>query len=236
MRCIAIDDEKPALEVMKNYIARIPELELVDVFTNPIEAMLAIKKQQIELVFLDIQMPELTGLELKQLIDDDIKVIFCTAYSEFAVEGFNVNAVDYLLKPISFDRFSKAVSKVLSVQSNKTAEVADDYIFVKTEQKGKIIKINFKEIDYIESLGNYVSFQTESDKIIAYYSLKELEELLPKATFRRVHKSFIISTDKISMLENGFVILKNKANKILKVPIGNSYKEEFLAKLTKKLL
>ncbi|WP_300670284.1 LytTR family DNA-binding domain-containing protein [Soonwooa sp.] len=236
MRCIAIDDEKPALEVMKNYIARIPELILVDVFTNPIEAMLAIKKQQIELVFLDIQMPELTGLELKQLIDDDIKVIFCTAYSEFAVEGFNVNAVDYLLKPISFDRFSKAVSKVLSVQNNKTEEVSDDYIFVKTEQKGKIIKINFKEIDYIESLGNYVSFQTESDKVIAYYSLKELEELLPKANFQRIHKSFIINTEKISMLENGFVILKNKANKTLKVPIGNSYKEYFLLKLKKKLI
>lgn len=145
IKCIVIDDEQAALEVMKIYIEKIPELRLCGTFQNPIEGLKAMREQQIKLVFLDIQMHEMSGLDVKNILDDGVKVIFCTAHSEFAVEGFNLNAVDYLLKPISFERFSKAVAKVLAMEN---ASKKDDFIFVKTEQKGKFIKISFTELSH----------------------------------------------------------------------------------------
>ena len=179
IKCIVIDDENPAIEVLKNYIQRIPELELVSCFNNPIEGLKEIKRQNIDLVFLDIQMDELSGIEVMNIIDEDVKVILCTAYSEFALEGFNLNAVDYLLKPINFERFSKSIDKLKKNYffDNKIDNSESDYFFIKTEQKGKIIKIKFSEIDYIESLGNYVIFHLEEQKVTAYTSMKNLEEI-----------------------------------------------------------
>lgn len=238
IKCIVIDDENPAIEVLKNYIQRIPELELVSCFNNPIEGLKEIKRQNIDLVFLDIQMDELSGIEVMNIIDEDVKVILCTAYSEFALEGFNLNAVDYLLKPINFERFSKSIDKLKKNYffDNKIDNSESDYFFIKTEQKGKIIKIKFSEIDYIESLGNYVIFHLEEQKVTAYTSMKNLEEILPKNQFKRIHKSYIINSFKIGMIENGFVLINNSIGKNLKLSIGNNYKDKIMNELKKKLL
>lgn len=231
IKCIAIDDELPALEVMRFYIEKIPELRLCGTFQNPIEGLKAVKEERATLVFLDIQMQELSGLDVKNILDDGVKVIFCTAHSEFAVEGFNLNAVDYLLKPISFERFSKAVAKVLAME-NTTKN--DDFIFVKTEQKGKFIKISFTELSHVEALGNYVIFHKSSDKTTAYITLKELENALPK-NFMRIHKSYIVNLEKVISVENGFAVVQ-ALSQTFRIPIGANYKDQFLENINRNLL
>lgn len=236
IKCIVIDDELPAIDIMKYYISKIPELQLVGTFTNPLLGMQEIKKEAVQLVFLDIQMEEMSGLDVMNIINQDVKVILCTAFPEYAIEGFNLEAMDYLLKPISFDRFAKAVKKVsTALQTSDVAkleEVEEDHIFVKTEQKGKLIKIYFKDIDFIEAMGNYITFNQAKNKIIAYSSIKNLELVLPPHTFMRIHKSYIISLPKISMIENGFVVLTNGQ----RISIGSNYKEAFMAKMKFKIL
>lgn len=237
IKCIVIDDEQPAIDIMKHYISKMPELQLVATFTNPLLGMQEIKKEGIQLVFLDIQMEEMSGLDVMNIINQDVKVILCTAFPEYAIEGFNLDAMDYLLKPISFDRFSKAVKKVQSALQSadgaaKVEAVEEDHIFVKTEQKGKLIKIYFKDIDFIEAMGNYITFNHAKNKIVAYSSIKNLELVLPTHTFMRIRKSYIISLPKISMIENGFVVLTNGQ----RISIGSNYKEAFMAKMKYKIL
>jgi DNA-binding LytR/AlgR family response regulator len=237
IKCIVIDDEQPAIDIMKHYISKTPELDLVGTFNNPLVGMQEIKKKNADLVFLDIQMEEMTGLEVMNIINENVKVILCTAYPQFALEGFDLDAVDYLLKPISFDRFSKAVKKVLATIPNSSSinnldTLDEDHIFVKTEQKGKLIKIYFKDVDYIEAMGNYITFHQGKNKIVAYSTMKDLEDILPLHTFMRIHKSYIVALPKISMIENGFVVLGNGH----RISIGSNYKEVFMSKMKFRML
>lgn len=233
--CIIVDDEPHAIEVLDHYVKQTPHLQLAATFTNPIEALQLIGKQKIDLVFLDIQMPEISGIDFIKTIQGKSKVILTTAYSEFALEGYDLYVVDYLLKPIRLPRFlaavQKAVEQINAANENSAAE--DDYIFVKTESKGKLLKINLADIDFIESMKNYVAIHRGGQKTLVYTSMKELEERLPKKHFLRVHKSFIIPIPRITGIEGNLVRLQNVAAGVL---IGENYKAELMEIIKGKMI
>jgi DNA-binding LytR/AlgR family response regulator len=231
IRCLVIDDEYMARLLLENYIQKLPQLELVSLCEDAIEALNMIKKEKIDVVFLDIQMPNLTGLEFLHTLQQKPIVIFTTAYSEYALEGFRLDAVDYLLKPFSFERFVQAVNKAshyLSFQHNNNNQTATSIpvaeikeprqLFVKSD--GKLIKVRFDEIMYIEGLKEYVSIYTPDSRIITLQSLRNLETLLPQSKFLRIHKSYIIALDKIQAVIGNQVEIHKKL-----IPIGASYKE-----------
>jgi two-component system, LytTR family, response regulator len=227
INCIIVDDEEHAIDILVHYVKQTPQLHLLGSFTNPIEALQLLGEQKIDLVFLDIQMPELSGMDFIKTIQGKSKVILTTAYSEFALEGYDLYVVDYLLKPIRLPRFLAAVQKAAAqinagnASQKETAE--EDYIFVKTESKGKLLKINLADIDFVESFKNYMAIHCGTQKILVYTSMKELEEHLPKKHFIRVHKSFIVPISRITGIEGNLVRLKNVTKEIV---IGESYKIE----------
>ncbi|MFD2786282.1 LytR/AlgR family response regulator transcription factor [Hymenobacter rubripertinctus] len=236
--CLIVDDEQGAIDILQTFIGKIPFLRLVGSSTNPIEAMGIVQSQPIDLVFLDIHMPQLSGLSFMRLLQGKTKVIITTAYSEFAVEGFELEAVDYLLKPIAFERFLKAVQKVFNASLEPStrwqpAEKADEYIFVKTESKGKMTKVNFHEIVFVEGMKNYISINTHDDRIVTLLNIKDLEERLPAKSFMRVHKSYIVSLDKIRALDGNQILFKDmKAY----VPLGETYRTPFFDALQEKVM
>lgn len=239
--CLIVDDEQHAIDILKHYIGQTPFLHLAASTTSPIEALQVVAEQAIELVFLDIQMPELSGIDFIKAIHGKAKVILTTAYSEFALESYELDVVDYLLKPIRFPRFLQAVQKVADTNKDSDThpsltsgpEEADDYIFVKTESKGKLLKINLADIDYIEGMKNYVAMHCGEKKTLVYTSMKELEERLPHKQFLRVHKSFIISIAKITGIEGNLLRLKNVKDEIL---IGESYKADLMEIIRNKMI
>ena len=238
INCIIVDDEAHAIEVLEHYIKQTPHVQLVKSFTNPIEALQLLTQRRIDLVFLDIQMPEISGIDFIKAIQGKTKVILTTAYSEFALEGYELSVVDYLLKPIRLPRFlaavQKAVEQITSKQeSTSQSEHNDDYIFVKTESKGKLLKINLEDIDFIESMKNYVAIHRGGQKTLVYTSMKDLEERLPKKLFIRVHKSFIIPVSRITGIEGNLLRLKNVSAEIL---IGENYKAELMEIIRKKMI
>jgi DNA-binding LytR/AlgR family response regulator len=237
LSCFVIDDEQVAIDLLRNYIEKTPFLQLVGSTTNCLEFIPLIQHQQIELVFLDIQMPHVTGMELMNIIQDRCRVILTTASADYALEGFEKNALDYLLKPISFERFLKAAQKALTTTALAApqwrAEQDEDYIFVKTDNKGKIIKINFGEIIYVEGLKNYVSICTKDDRIITLLNMKDLEERLPQKRFLRVHKSYIVSLDKIRAVDGNQILL---AEMKAYVPLGETYRTAFFNSLQKHMM
>ena len=213
IKCIVIDDEELARTLLKSYIDKVDFLELVDDFENPIEAMQVLKENAIDLVFLDIQMPELKGTDFAKMIDPKTKVIFTTAYSEYALEGFELNALDYLLKPITFERFLTAVNKVIveadSIQLDDTITVKSGY---------DLFKVKFEDILYIESDSEYVNFYTSGKKIMSHQSLKSLENSLPKFLFMRVHRSYIVNKIKVTGLKGRDLIIADTL-----IPVSDSY-------------
>lgn len=238
INCLIVDDEQHAIDILVHYVSQTPFLHLAASTTNPIEALQIVNTQKIDLIFLDIQMPELTGIDFIKAIQGKADVILTTAYSEFALESYELNVVDYLLKPIRFPRFLQAVQKVAnenSEQQNETelVELEDDYIFVKTESKGKLLKINLNEIDYIEGMKNYVAIYCAGKKTLVYTSMKELEERLPHKSFIRVHKSFIIPIAKITGIEGNLLRLKNVT---AEVQIGESYKSDLMDIIRNKMI
>jgi DNA-binding LytR/AlgR family response regulator len=238
INCIIVDDEPHAIEVLDHYVKQTPHLHLVASFTNPIEALQLVAQQKIELVFLDIQMPEISGIDFIKAIQGKSKVILTTAYSEFALEGYDLYVVDYLLKPIRLPRFlaavQKAVEQINAFKESSAHEMTeDDYLFVKTESKGKLVKINLTDIDFIESMKNYVAIHRGGQKTLVYTSMKELEERLPKKQFIRVHKSFIIPISRITGIEGNLVRLKNVSSEIL---IGENYKAELMEIIKGKMI
>lgn len=238
INCLIVDDEQHAIDILKHYIGQTPFLQLAASTTNPIEALQLVNEQNIELIFLDIQMPELSGLDFIKAIQGRAAVILTTAYSEFALESYELDVVDYLLKPIRFPRFLQAVQKVAKENAEPAAEavseeVEDDYIFVKTESKGKLLKINLADIDYIEGMKNYVAIHCGDKKTLVYTSMKELEERLPHKGFLRVHKSFIIPIAKITGIEGNLLRLKNVNSEIL---IGESYKADLMEMIRGKMI
>jgi DNA-binding LytR/AlgR family response regulator len=238
LTCYVIDDEKGAVDLLVNFIEKTPFLKLAGTTTNPLEAIKVLKDQKVDLVFLDIQMPNITGLELMSIFQGKFNVILTSAYSNYALEGFENNALDYLLKPFSFDRFLKAAQKALtatafSAPQWQPEEQEDDYIFVKTENKGKMIKVNFKDILYVEGLKNYVSIYTKEDRIVTLLNIKDLEERLPQKRFLRVHKSYIVSVDSIKALDGNQILLTDiKAY----IPLGETYRPAFFNSLQKNVM
>src|SRR6059058_1285591 len=193
INCIIVDDEQHAIDILTHYVGQTPYLNLVGTSTNPIEALQLVATQHVELIFLDIQMPELSGIDFVKAIHGKAKVILTTAYSEFALEGYELDVADYLLKPIRLPRFLTAVQKVVKSVNEKTNEPAkeeteDDYLFVKTESKGKLLKINLCDIDYIEGMKNYVAIYRGGQKTLVYTNMKDLEGHLPRKEFIRIHK------------------------------------------------
>ena len=231
--CLAVDDEPPALDVLKKYISAVPSLELIATCNNAVEALTILQQQNIDLVFLDIQMPELLGTDMLRTIKRPPKVIFTTAYRKFAIEGFELDAVDYLLKPISFERFLKAVNKVMdtslqTISQSVTESVKNNSLDVSISLRAdrKNLKIPIAEILYIESLREYVRITTKEKSILTKFQLNEIEDILSKNNFLRIHRSFIAAKDKISAFTATDVEINNKS-----IPIGRSYKELVLAVL-----
>lgn len=238
INCLIIDDEQHAVDILAHYMSQAPHLHLVKATIDPHEALEVTRQRPVDLVFLDVQMPEISGLDFIKKIDNKIKVIFCTAYSEFAFAGYENDVVDFLMKPIAFPRFVKAVQKATNLiaanyQFPAAEEVEDDYIFVKSEYKGKMIKINLEDIDYIEGMKNYVAIYRGKEKIMALLNMKDLEERLPKRKFMRVHKSFIIALNRVTVIEGNMVVLQNIT---ASVPLGELYKQAFMERIKNKLL
>jgi DNA-binding LytR/AlgR family response regulator len=236
--CLIVDDEQSAIDILRTFVEKTPFLSLVGSTTNPLEALGTLQSQPVDLLFLDIQMPQISGLDLLRMLKGKTKVILTTAYSEFAVESFELDALDYLLKPIAFERFLKAAQKALNTSLEASPrwqpeEKADDYIFVKTESKGKMTKINFGDILYVEGQKNYVSINTSQESIITLLNIKDLEERLPPRQFMRVHKSYIVSLDKIGAIDGNQILFKNmKAY----VPLGETYRPAFFEALQQKVM
>jgi len=231
LRCLVIDDEQPAIDVLEKYIHKVGVLNLVGSTTDPVDGIRMIAEKYIEVAFVDIEMPGLSGIHVKKMIDPKVQVIFCTAHSEFAVESYDLNIVDYLLKPVSFDRFEKAVSR-LGFSSKAGREVKNDYIFVATDHKRKLVRINIEDIDFIEARGNYVAIFTLNRPLLVYSSLKDMEVYLYDSNFIRVHKSYLVSESKIQIIEPATILLNGCDRKI---PIGKEYKEQLLERLKKKM-
>jgi two-component system LytT family response regulator len=238
IKCIIADDEPHAIELISSYIKKVDTLELVYSSTNPVEAFQYLQKNTVDLVFLDIHMPELDGIQFLKLLGGKSKVILTTAYPEHALEGYEHDVIDYLLKPIMFDRFLKSVTKATKLIESRGKQAIndskiphDDFILVKTETRGKLIKIILSEIIFIEGLGNYVAINTVKDKTLCLITFKELEVKLSSNHFIRVHKSFIISIANITMLEGNQIRLGTHA-----IPIGESYKAKLLETLGDKII
>jgi DNA-binding LytR/AlgR family response regulator len=237
INCLIVDDEQHAIDILAHYVSQTPRLHLAGSTTNPIEALQLVTVQDVDLIFLDIQMPELSGIDFIKALNGKVKVILTTAYSEFALESYELDVVDYLLKPIRLPRFLSAVQKALNELKEKgdgkENEVNGDYIFVKTESKGKLLKINLDDIDYIEGMKNYVGIYRGAQKTLVYTSMKEIEERLPRKQFIRVHKSFIIPISKITGIEGNLVRLQDVKAEIL---IGENYKADLMEIIRNKMI
>jgi two-component system LytT family response regulator len=226
INCIIVDDEQHAIDILRHYIEQTPQLRLAGATTNPMEGLQLVATQPIDLVFLDIQMPELSGMDFIKAINGRAKVILTTAYSEFALEGYELDVVDYLLKPIRLPRFLQAVQKLAKENIHEpVAAQEEEFIFVKTELKGKLVKINLCDIDYIEGMKNFVAIHCGTNKILIYTTLRDLEQRLSSKQFMRVHRSFIIPVGRITGIEGNMVRLKNVKAEVL---IGEMYKENLM--------
>ncbi|MEL6634516.1 MAG: LytTR family DNA-binding domain-containing protein [Bacteroidota bacterium] len=240
LRCIIVDDEPLALDVLESYIEKIDGLEMVARLDNAVDAFNFLNRHTIDLLFLDIQMPKLTGIELLKNISHKPKVIFTTAYRDYALQGYELDVVDYLLKPISFDRFLRAVNKVYQINQSKQEQVtqylapdvqpyAESFIYLKSDKK--MVKVLLKEILYIESLKDYVRVFSPDKSVTAYQRISYMEEKLPEDKFIRIHRSFIISLDKVEAYSAGFVEIAGK-----EIPIGRNYRSEVLKTLNQQNL
>ncbi|WP_158828817.1 LytR/AlgR family response regulator transcription factor [Mucilaginibacter lacusdianchii] len=241
IRCLVVDDEPLALHIVEDYIAKVPFMELVKSTTSPIEALTLVQKGDIDLVFLDVQMPELTGIQFLRIANGKAKVILTTAYPQYALEGYDLDAVDYLLKPIAFDRFFKAAQKVQATlqPAAKSAEKEEpqpavqqhdfinDFIFVKTEHK--IQKVYLHDILFIEGLKDYISIFTPAERIITLQNMKKVEDALPEPHFIRVHRSYIVALNKIDSIERSRICIGEKI-----IPIGDTYRDEFFRVIEEK--
>jgi DNA-binding LytR/AlgR family response regulator len=227
IKCLAIDDEPLALSVLEGYISRTPFLEHCGSFTNPVEGLAYLKENQVDLIFLDIRMPDVSGFDILSELQPRPLVVFTTAYPDYAVEGFRADAIDYLLKPIEYADFLKAVNKAgewLKYKTSKTPVVKSDSNFLFIRSEYKIIRINFEDIRYIQSLSSYVKIYLLTGKpILSLLSLKSLEAKLPEALFMRVHKSFIVNLKKINVIERNEILYDDG----VVIPVSAPYRESF---------
>ena len=233
IKCMVVDDKPLAIDVLTHYISKMPDLTLSFSTQNPIEALNRVMEGGIDLVFLDIQMPELSGLQFMKIIKGKCLVILTTAYAEYALEGFDHDAVDYLLKPVSFERFYKAVEKVQIIRRGLNEkelpnamvpkkETGVQTIFVKTEYK--LVRVNVEDILYVKGLQNYVSIHTTTEKITSLQTMKKIEEQLPADRFIRVHKSYIVAINKIDSIERNRIWIGGDI-----IAVGQVYRKAFYA-------
>jgi len=236
IKCLAIDDEPLALKQIGIYIKKTPFLELVAMCNNAFDAMGFLKAKNVDLMFVDINMPDLSGMDFVKSLSEKPFIIFTTAYSEYAIEGFKVDATDYLLKPIGYKDFLKAVNKVkylfdLKGVQSESVKTASEHLFVKSEYR--LVRIELSEIKYIESMHEYVRIHLINDKpVMTLLSLKSVEEQLPPKNFLRVHRSFIVNTDKIKVVERNRIIFDNNVY----IPVSDQYKERFQEFINKNFL
>ncbi|WP_282039971.1 LytR/AlgR family response regulator transcription factor [Saccharicrinis aurantiacus] len=233
IKCIAIDDEPLALKQMLAYIKKTGFLSLVADFDSAIEALPFLQNNEVDLMFVDINMPDINGMEFVKSLNNPPKVIFTTAYSEYAFDGFKVNAVDYLLKPIAYSEFLKAASKAQELYfkpQEETIEHNDEYLFIKSEYK--LVRINYRDIKYIEGMREYVRIFLDNDTpLMALMSIKKLVEHLPSKDFMRVHRSFIVNLNKVNMVERMRIVFGKTY-----IPVSEQYKAEFQSFLDDKFL
>jgi two-component system, LytTR family, response regulator len=228
IKCIAIDDEPVALDIIRDYVNKIPFLDLLGTYRNALQALEFLQNVKVDLIFLDINMPDINGIQFFKSLKFKPKIIFTTAYPEFAVESYELDAIDYLLKPIEFERFLKAANKVTDQQALEAHAIsntnANDFIVLKSGTKA--YKIDYSDIMFIEGSGNYLTFHTSLSKIMVLMSMNEALQILPESMFVRVHKSFIISLNYVSVIENHQVQIKDR-----KIPVGSYYRGSFLLKM-----
>lgn len=239
MRTIALDDEPLALKLVTDYIQKTPFLELIGTFDNPLDAIDFLVDNEVDLILLDIQMPDLTGIEFTKALEDGPKIIFTTAYERYAIEGFKLNAIDYLLKPFSYSEFLTAVQKAKKMfdleREHESVipiiETNSQFLFLKSEYK--IRRINFDDILYIEGLKDYVKvyLRSEEKPILSLNTIKSLEEKLPKECFMRVHRSYIVNLNRIEIIERRRIVFGK-----VYIPISDQYKEKFQEFLNKNFL
>lgn len=222
--CMIVEDEPVSQELLRKYIQDLPQLDLVSVCSNAIEAGDELRKQKVDLLFLDINMPRLSGTDFYSTLVNPPAVIFTTAYPEFAVNGFELNAVDYLVKPFPFERFVKAVGKFLD--QHRASDLSQSFIALVADKKTH--KVNFQDIDFIEAMGDYAKVRTKDKTLIVHQTLQKLGDQLPQKNFRRIHKSFIISMNKLEYVEGNMAIVSAQ-----KIPIGQTYRTEFMERLSK---
>lgn len=239
--CLIIDDEIYSINVLRDYISKVSYINLIGSYQNPIEALHFLKTSLVDLIFVDINMPELSGIDLIKMLPPNVEVIIISAYSEFAISGYDNNVLDYLLKPFSFERFLQSSQKALGKKSlhepqKRLPESHNDVkqtdsMYLRTD-RGKIVRVNFSEIIYIEGLKNYCSIFTDTERHVTLVSLKLLMDSLPSSEFTRIHKSYIIAFNKIKMIDGNMVILHNIKEKI---PIGVTFREDFFSLLANKI-
>ena len=229
MNCIVIDDEPLARQGMEMHIANVASLKLLGSFSNPLAAADFLRKEQVDLMFLDINMPELSGLDFLKALRDAPLVIFTTAYPQYALESYELDAIDYLVKPIRIERFLKAVNKAENhlkllqqdAQHSHVEKIEDDFVFIKADRK--FFKIYFKDILYIEGLKDYVVIYTIDNKIITSMNVKTIAQQLPASTFARVSKSYIVNVRHINSFDNELIYINGN-----EIPLGESFKDEFI--------
>lgn len=231
VNCVIIDDEPPASDILKYYIEKTPNFEVSEIYYDPIKALEGLRNKKVDVIFCDVEMPDINGLQLLESLTLDrnrnTSIVIISAHAKYAIDGFDINAVDYLLKPVSFARFLKCTQKILDYLKDKDTgheeqvslkESSKDYIFIKS--KGKLLKINYSDILYIESIGDYVKIYLENSKaIVIMDSLKHLEKTLPDDDFKRIHRSYIVPLSRIRAIEYKKVIIRED----LSLPISNSY-------------
>lgn len=222
LHCAVVDDEPLALSLLESYVDKTPFLQLAGAYSSAVQAMNELPGKEIDLLFLDIQMPELNGLEFSKMVDSRTRIVFTTAFDQYAIDGYRVNALDYLLKPISYVEFLQAANKALQWFELVQKPEEIDSIFVKSDYK--LVQIELKSILYVEGLKDYVKIYTEDapKPILSLMSMKAMEELLPSARFMRVHRSFIVQKDKIRMIDRGRIVFDKTY-----IPISDSYKPLF---------
>lgn len=231
LSCMILDDEQHAVDLLSQHVKQTSFLKLVHAITNPVEAVGIIKKGKIDLVFIDIEMPELTGLDVIKATMGKTNFIICSAFPQYAMQGFEHDVVDYLLKPVTYPRFIKAASKAMNMMTQQAPvaeQINHDFIFIKTEFRGKLVRLNYSDIYYIEGMKNYVAFHTPHGKKMALMNLKFLEESLPPGRFVRIHNSYIVPVNTITQIEGNEVELRTAS---VRLPVGITYKESLMEKL-----
>lgn len=246
LNVLIVDDEPLALDVLETYVGQMPDLNLAKRCSNALEANEALKAHQIDLMFLDIQMPQLTGIDFVKTLIHPPMIVFTTAYPNYAIQGFDLNVLDYLLKPISLERFMKAVNKALEqaeltsrdhiplgTPASTPQNDGLDFFFVKADKK--LVKVNFEDIIYIEGLKDYVIIRLLNGRVITLQTMKSLEDRLPKGRFKRIHRSYIIAMDKIMAIEGNMIeVMEKERPKLL--PIGKNYRDDLLELIEKNRL